>query len=533
VYKFELPKRNSCLGPYVSYGRSWLALAAIGFFLQGCGSGGVIQPNAPVANELTPPPGLRNLREIHVVSIQPGPSPFVYFVELTAPDLAALTTVSYVIEPKPGTVSKPVSVSYGISSLRRRGYVTAGSQTATVPIIGLYADYANHVDLAFRYYDASIQHVPIDIVTSAYTDPNNVYDHVSILKSRAPGTPLGFDFFALKSLLGSPIVVDTDGNVRWAVPGDGNSMSSIFVDGGFFVGDQYSTSFRRLELDGSIVETSLASPNYTNFHHNIDLGKWGLLVDVDATIDGVNYLESTLAEVDPFGTVLKEWDIAALVSQYMRANGDDPSTFVRPGVDWFHLNGATYDKSDDTIVVSSRENFLMKLDYNSGNIIWILGDPTKFWYTFPSLRAKAITLTGGGLYPIGQHAPSITSDGLLMVFNNGFGSITQPTGASAGQFRTYSAVSAYRIDAQNFLGQEAWNFDYNQSINSIVCSSAYETSDKSILVNYAVADGTTKTRLVGLSPKHEVIFDFEYPNPGGCWASWNSVPVPFDSLQFR
>jgi hypothetical protein len=510
-----------------------LALAVIGSFLQGCGSGGLTQLNAPVVNGPTPPQVMSQLGEIHVVSIRPGPSPFVYFVELTTPDLAALTNISYVIEPKPGTVSKPVSVSYTTSSLRRRGYVTAGSQMATVPVFGLYANYANHVVLSFRYYDASIQHVPIEIVTSPYTDPNNVYDHVSVLKSRAPGTPLGFDFFALKSLLGSPIVVDTDGNVRWAAPDIGNSMSSAFIDGGFFVGDQSSTSFRRLELDGSIVETSLASSDYTNFHHNIDLGKQGLLVEVNATIDGVNHLESILAEVDPFGTVLKEWDIAALVSHYMRANGDDPSIFVRPGVDWFHLNGATYDKSDDSIVVSSRENYLMKLDYNSGKIIWILGDPTKYWYTFPSLRAKAITLTDGGLYPIGQHAPSITSDGLLMVFNNGFGSVNQPTGASAGQFRTYSAVSAYRIDAQNFLGQEAWDFDYNQSINSIVCSSAYETSDKSILVDYAVADGATKTRLVGLSPEHEVIFDFEYANPAGCWASWNSVPVPFDALQFR
>ena len=43
-------------------------------------------------------------------------------------------------------------------------------------------------------------------------------------------------------------------------------------------------------------------------------------------------------------------------------------------------------------MVSSRENFVMKLDYHTGNIIWILWDPSKYWYTFPSLRAKALTL---------------------------------------------------------------------------------------------------------------------------------------------
>ena len=78
--------------------------------------------------------------------------------------------------------------------------------------------------------------------------------------------------------------------------------------------------------------------------------------------------------------------------------------FVRPGVDWFHNNSAIYDPSDDSIIVSSRENFVIKLDHKTGQIIWIFGDPTKYWYTFPSLRAKALTLAPGGLYPIGQHA---------------------------------------------------------------------------------------------------------------------------------
>jgi hypothetical protein len=35
---------------------------------------------------------------------------------------------------------------------------------------------------------------------------------------------------------------------------------------------------------------------------------------------------------------------------------------------------------------SSRENFVIAIDYDSGNIKWILGDPTKHWYEFQSLR---------------------------------------------------------------------------------------------------------------------------------------------------
>lgn len=109
--------------------------------------------------------------------------------------------------------------------------------------------------------------------------------------------------------------------------------------------------------------------------------------------------------------MLNQWQLGAILGAYMESQGDDPSAFVRPGTDWFHNNAATYDPVDDSVIISSRENFVIKLDYSTGRIIWILGDPTKYWYTFPSLRAKALTLAPGGLYPIGQHAVSISSDG--------------------------------------------------------------------------------------------------------------------------
>ena len=275
-----------------------------------------------------------------------------------------------------------------------------------------------------------------------------------------------------------------------------------------------------------MTKTILQSPTVTTFHHNIDPGKQGFLVDVNTATN----MESIGLEITGNGIVLNTWDLGAILAAYMQANGDDPSTFVRPGVDWFHMNAMTYDPKDDSVIVSSRENFLIKLNYKTGNIIWIFGDPTKYWYTFPSLRVKALTLSGGGLYPIGQHAVSITSDGLVMVFNDGLGSANQPAGAPAGETRTYSAVSAYSIDATSGTAEEVWDFDYGQSIYSSVCSSAYEAPGKTYLIDYAVADNVTHARLVGLDSSHNVAFDFQYPTTG-CMTSWNAVPIPLDNLR--
>jgi arylsulfate sulfotransferase len=312
-----------------------------------------------------------------------------------------------------------------------------------------------------------------------------------------------------------------------------NGVATGLHDNGFVVGNLLSTTVQRLEFDGRTSSFAMISPTYTGIHHNIDPGKVGLLAGVDA-IDrnGVANLESVLAEFSPSGFILKEWDFATLLSDYMRSMGDDPSPFIRAGIDWFHMNAATYDARDDSVIVSSRENFVIKVDYRTGALKWIFGDPTKYWYTFPSLRAKAIHLAPSGFYPIGQHATSITSDGLLMLFNNGGPSFNQPVGATVGEARSHSTVSAYAIDPVAMTAREVRRFDHGQSILSDICSSAYEAEAGSVLVSYATANNRTKARLVGLDAGYNVVFDFEYDSPAFCRTSWNAAPIRFDAVSF-
>lgn len=497
----------------------WLALAILTTLLVSCGGGG----NGPSSAEVS---------DIAAVGSLPGITPFISFVQLRGASVGKLATIRYTIEPKPGALSKPVDVQYSIDALSRRNYVSAGGGVVTLPVFGLYAGHANRVSVSLQFADASEQRLAVDIQSAAYADPNGVYDRPSILTRRAAGSSLGFDYFAIKSGLGTPVVIDTDGEIRWVGAGGTKSFSAAFQDNGFVVGDQDSLKILRFELDGTVTQTFLQSPIYTTFHHNIDIGKQGLLAEMNATIDGVAVQESNLAEITSSGAVLKEWDFASIVGDYMRSQGDDPSAFVRPGVDWFHMNATTYDPRDDSIIASSRENFVIKVDYRSGEIIWILGDPTKYWYSFPSLRAKALRLADGGFYPIGQHATSITSDGLLMLFNDGLASNNQPTGTPVGESRAFSAVSAYDIDPVARTARETWRFEYGQTILSRICSSAYEAAGKSLLVSYAVAKNSTTARLVGLDAARNVVFDFEYPT-SGCNTSWNAEAIRFDALNFR
>jgi arylsulfate sulfotransferase len=474
-------------------------------------------------------PSMATRSDLVATGNTPGITPFISFAQLKGTSAAQVAAVSYTVAPKPGSASKPVNVSYTLGALTSRGFAGTQAGALTLPVYGLYDGYANHVAVSVRFNDQSVQTLAVEIDTAPYVDPAGVYQRPIVNVQRAPGSALGFDFFALKSLIGPPVVVDTDGAVRWVGPVMPSSVATAYQGDGFVVGDTASENFTRIEWDGSTTPHALQSTLYSRFFHDIDHGKSGLL----GALDTPTNIESTAVEFDANGNVLQAWDFAALLSAYMAAQGDDPSQFVRPGADWFHLNASTYDPSDDSIIASSRENFVIKVDYKTGNVVWIFGDPSKFWYTFPSLRAKALTLQGAGLYPIGQHAVSITRDGLLMLFDDGAQSFSQPADAPTGASRGYSTVSTYAIDASARTATQVWNFDDGMTIDSQICSSAYQAGDGSLLIDYADTNGGSAARLVGVDATRKVVFDFQYASAYACATTWNAITVPLDALQFN
>lgn len=266
---------------------------------------------------------------------------------------------------------------------------------------------------------------------------------------------------------------------------------------------------------------------------NIDPGKNGILIELDGTTDGTLKIESFLSEIDMNGNVIKEWDLGKIFSEYMQQEGDDPSNFVRDGIDWFHMNATTYDPVDDSLIISSRENFVVKLDYNTGKIIWLLGDETKHWYSYPSLQKLAISLTAGQV-PIGQHAVSLTQEGKLLLFNNGQKSFNNPAGTATGIVLAASQTAIFDIDSQSKKGQLIWSFD--DGIYSDICSSIYQdktTSQGDYLINYAAADNRARVIIQGVSKEKQKLFEFSHPSTVPCATSWNAIQIPLENIIYN
>jgi hypothetical protein len=467
-----------------------------------------------------------------------GVTPFISELTLAVSDTTVLKSIQFTIDPKPGSVTRPLSGTYSNDYLVSRGFEHPPGppvSLVTLPVYGLYAGYANIVRLTYRFLDGSSKQDITTVTTATFDDQGCGYNNPTKLQPRTNSTDLSYDYIFDRSACGdfSPVILDTDGALRWVSPLP--TMSALFASSTFFDNAVYVTQgsiLHRIELDGAVnTLRDYSDIGVINLHHNIDRGKTGLLIEPDTT----TYFESEILEVNSAdGTVLKTFNMANIISAAMIAGGDDPSQFVFPTpTDWFHNNGATYNRADDSLIVSSRENFLICLDYETSAIKWILGDPTKKWYQFPSLRKFALALAPGSLPPIGQHAPSITYDQNIMVFDNGQDSLFQmPPGAQ----REFASPRKYSLDLAGKIATEVWNYPMNESIHSPFCSSVYEDAPLNYLIDYALVNGglpgvPTFAQLLGLNAAGEKIFYYQYPT-GGCNTAYNSFPIHLENTKF-
>lgn len=459
---------------------------------------------------------------ITITAKAPGVTPFIDNVTLLASQTSVLKSIQFKIAPKPGSVTRALSATYSRDYLTSRGFLHPATGQIILPVYGLYAGYANAVTLTYAFLDGSSKEATTTISTTTFNDPCG-YTHPTVLQARTNSDTLSYDYIMIKGACStfSPAIIDTDGALRWVGTTGLASFDAAFFDNGVYLA--HGTALYRNELDGTFrLLGDYSNIGVADFHHNVDRGKVGLLLEADTA----SYVESVVIEVDLSGNVLKTWNLASIISAAMTAGGDDPAQFVSASPnDWFHNNAVTYNRADDSLIVSSREDFLICIDYKTNAIKWILGDPTKKWHQFPSLRQYALALAPGSLPPIGQHAVSITYDQHVLVFDNGQTSSFQiPTGAQ----RRDARPRKYRLDLSAKVATEVWNYSMSASVYSPFCGSVYEDAPLNYLVDYALVNGPTApnpfAELVGLDALGAKIFHYQYPT-SACNTIFNAIPL--------
>ena len=463
-----------------------------------------------------------------------GITPFISNLHLTVSNTAVLKSIQFTIHPKPGSVTRPLSGTYANYYLVDRGFENPQTGEISLPVYGLYDGSTNPVTLTYSFADGSSREANIMITAPPYDDLCG-YKNPTVLQDRTNSTDLSYDYiFISNGGCGphAPVILDTDGELRWVNPTSimgALAGSTLFINNAIY--ETHGPTLNRVDLDGaSSVLRDFSSRGVVNFHHNIDPGKTGMLLEADTT----GYTESVIMEVDFSGNLLKTWNFADIISAAMRAGGDDPSQFVYPApTDWFHNNAATYNRADDSLIVSSRENFVICVDYNTSAIKWILGDPAKKWHQFPSLQRFALTTAPGSVPPIGEHGISITYDQHLLLFDNGNPSMFQ---RPVGDARTFSSPRKYQLNLNTKVATEVWNYEANHIIYSPICSSVYEDAPLNYLLDYAFADSSLQTgqgsaELLGLAGTGHRAFWYKYATLF-CNTAYNSRIIHLENTKF-
>ncbi|SFD91399.1 aryl-sulfate sulfotransferase [Spirosoma endophyticum] len=373
----------------------------------------------------------------------------------------------------------------------------------SIPLIGLYANYANTVDI--RVISASgdtlakstiiVQtgdlppSMPTSIVAAPF-DESKVAPGLILVSNYSVGAPH------------TPFFMDAYGEIRWILDYRShpqlNTLNyedgiSRLRNGNFFFGDSRTQAIYEIDLLGKVINSwNVSAMGYT-FHHEVREKPNGNFI-VTANKPGSTYKDGVSPTVEDFvieidrqsGSLSTVWDLKESLDE-TRTNLTTPDG-VQPASDWFHGNAVEYDSTDNTIMVSGRTQGVVKLDYTN-HVKWILSAHSG-WTTnrrgedLNQFLLKPLDATGNLITDAGviagtavapdfewnwyQHNITQLPNGDKLIFDNGSVREFNPSAAK------YSRSVSYRIDPVNLTVQQTWTYGKERGIDtySKVISSA-------------------------------------------------------------
>jgi len=358
-----------------------------------------------------------------------------------------------------------------------------------VPVVGLFADATNHVDVVVETKRGERLKKNLTIVTRVREDSRDdcrtCYPNISVAAPDPTTVEPGWTLVELSlancgSFRTRPIAFDTSGRLRWMLKlddlGDWIAPISESMNGNILTGRFGSIyEFNRL---GRVVRR-IEIPGFAAHHEVLEMTDGpragNLLVAVDEL--GAPTVEDRIIEVNrAAGRVVNKWDLTKILDPSRNALGND-------AIDWLHNNGIAYSAVDDTIVISGRNQGVAKID-QAGQLKWLLA-PHRGWQGAQAARLLAAVDESGRAYadqvqegttnvsgaqefdwPWGQHSPHVLDNGNVMVFDNGY---VRNFGASPD----FSRAVIYDIDETAMTVRQIWQYGADRGANyfSIIISS--------------------------------------------------------------
>lgn len=312
-----------------------------------------------------------------------------------------------------------------------------------IPVVGLYPNYKNSVQITLRYQDGSSETKTIQIQTAPLLEETSLVD-LNLKISEQSEMAEGVTFLVATSK--NPLAVDSNGDIRWILDYPIYHLLERMENGNMMVKKSDGTGFFEMDLLGKIFAIY---HDANNIHHDVIELPSGNFLTTSSHIDTV---EDRILELDrDTGEILWDFDLGSIFPK---------DRYLDEGYyDWFHLNALAFDASDQSLIVSGRHYGTAKIAYPSGELQWLLSPITS-----KEIDGSAYLepLDEDFKQPSTQHSPEILPDldknpntiDLLLYDNN---SQIAPDFLYA-EANKYSQLVHYRIDEHNKTVEEIWRY---------------------------------------------------------------------------
>ncbi len=232
------------------------------------------------------------------------------------------------------------------------------------------------------------------------------------------------------------------------------------------------------ELGDTVVEVTAKQLGVPLLHHDVIPLPGGKFMAISLELRDVYYPADSathyvagdfLVEFNEAGVISWSWSaLDHLDPQRKREGFDNPyypyfSPSGSQAKDWTHSNGVVYLPGDDSLLLSMRhQDWVVKIDHKTGNVIWKLGDEGDF------------SLTSGSWF-FHQHSPEVQADGTILLYDNG---VSEP-GLNPSLWRTRPMRLA--LDTSAMTASVVWE-ETNESYLAMIAGDVDRMSNGHLLV---------------------------------------------------
>lgn len=401
------------------------------------------------------------------------------------------------------------------------------------PVIGLYADTLNKVGIQLTTSDGKVYSGEVQIKT----DPLPAFfPTIDIARIERDKMEPGFHMIEMLianngKFLTYTILFDDSGAVRWFMDMSENGQityTTYRLRNGNWL---YLSWINIIEVDdlGKVIKKEQMW-GHAGDHDVVELADGTLLMGGSKKDSKILRGDKAYPSRFDFviiwdrkgqGRTLKEWDLRTVLDVDRMVFRPDYT--IDFNSDWFHLNSVDQNLKDKSILVSGRNQGVLKVDKDN-KLQWILA-PHKAWgrsgydgkgfetseYLLTAVDAdkkplpRAVQEGRAGVesfeWSTGQHAAQFLDNGNILLFDNGLmrNFETKPT---------YSRAVEYRIDEENKTIQQVWQYGKSRGLEMF----SPITSDVDVLPktgNRLITSGNVRASAL---PPHAKMLEVTYPD---------------------